>query len=341
MSEQGSPTPVLQPWQQMMELARGLFVTQAIYVAAKLGIADLVEDKPKTALELANATQAHPPSLRRLLLMLSSMGIFAQDAEGRFRQTPLSDALRSANPQSVRNYAMLVGSHLFWRPWGDLRRTIETGTPAFDRVFGAPLFDYLKAHPEDGAIFDAAMTNKILLDRSIVTAYDFSQFKRIVDVGGGAGALLHAILSANPELRGVLYDRPATVANATLLRSGAIANRCEVVGGDFFQSIPEGADAYIASSIIHDWTDEDALKILRNCRRAISPGGKLLLIEAVLKPPNQSDPGRTLDVTVMVILGGRERDEQEFRALLGDAGFSLRRIVPTAGPLSIVESEPV
>lgn len=336
-SQPGDPSSLT----QLYQLIVGYRTTQPIYVAAKLGIADLVAETPKTAHELAQATRAHAPSLRRLLLMLSSVGIFAEDTAGRFRTTPLGELLRRDHPQSQRSLSMMYGSAFFWKPWGELYEAVVSGQPAFDRVYGVSLFDYLSTHPEDAAIFNDAMTSISARDVSaILAAYDFSRFERIVDVGGGHGALLHAILSANPRLRGVLADLPAVVAGAAGWRSEPIAHRCSVVATDFFESVPDGADGYLMKLIVHDWNDEDAVKILRNCRRAIRPNGRLLLIEWVLKGPNEPDPGRALDLQMLVMFRGRERTEADFAALLREAGFSLMRVIPTSGPASIVESGP-
>ena len=204
-----------------------------------------------------------------------------------------------------------------------------------------PLFNYLSTHPEDAAIFNGAMTSiTAQVIPAVLAAYDFSGFERIVDVGGGHGAVLQAILSANPGLHGVLADLPAVVAGATALKSEPIARRCSTVGTNFFESVPDGADCYLMKRIIHDWNDEDAVKILRNCRRAIGPGGTLLLIEWVLKGPNQPDPGRASDLLMLAMLGGQERTEADFATLVGKAGFSLTQVIPTSGPASIVESHP-
>jgi hypothetical protein len=325
----------------MQQLIIGDSRTQAIYVAAKLGIADLL-DKPQSADELARATETHAPSLRRLLLVLASIGIFAEDLAGKFKHTPLSETLSRKHPQSTRDLAIMWGSEFFWRPWGELSESVRTGRPAFDHVHGSSLFEYLAAHSDDATIFDGAMTSlsSAGLSEMLVTAYDFGQFERIVDLGGGRGALLSAILSANPRLHGVLADMPSVVSEAASLREAATAGRCEIVAVDFFHSVPDGADGYVMKGIIHDWNDDDALKILKNCRRAIRPDGRLLLIEAVLKASNQSDPGRFADLTMLVMLRGRQRTEDEFRALLGEAGFSLIRVISTAGPMSIIESQP-
>lgn len=327
---------------QITHLIYGFMTSQAIAVAAKLGIADLLKQEPRTAEELANATKAHAPSLNRLLRMLTSVGIFAEDANGRFQQTPLSQLLRSDHPRSARAFAIMSGSELLWRPWGELHAAVMSGRSAFEHVFGASLFEYLAAHPGDAEVFNAGMTSASVNDAAaVVAAYDFSRFDRVVDVGGGHGALLRAILSANPKLRGVLADRPAVVAGAEALRTGAMADRCEFTGVDFFSSVPGGADAYIMRWIIHDWNDEDSLKILRNCRGAIRRDGTLLIVDSVLKPPNEPDPGKLMDSNMLVMVpGGRERTEAEFAALLRQAGFSLTRLIPTAGAVSIIESQP-
>jgi O-methyltransferase domain/Dimerisation domain len=341
MSDQLSrPTRSSSSW-QMTRFIWGAMPVQAISTAAKLGIADLLADQPKAAEDLAQATKTDAAALRRLLRTLTSLTIFAEDADGRFLNTPLSDTLRRDHPESVRALAILWGAPFFWRPWGELCAAVTTGRPAFDRVFEESFFDYLAHHAEDASVFNAAMTAVSSVDLSAaLEAYDFSRFGRLVDVGGGHGALLHGILLANPHLQGVLYDLPAVIAGAAELRTGAIAHRCEVLGGNFFEEIPAGADAYILKRILHDWNDETALKILTNCRRAISREGTLLIIEWVLKPPNEPDLGKFTDLNMLVLLGGQERTEFDFRTLLREAGFSLMRVIPTAGPHSIVECKP-
>jgi len=326
---------------RILQLVMGLAASQAVAVASKLGLADLVAQAPKTAEELADATKAHAPSLRRLLLMLASIGVFLEGADGRFRPTPLSEVLRTGHPQSIRNFAVLWGNALLWRPWGDLYQTVLTDEPAFERIYGAPFFDYLAGHPIDAATFDAAMSSGS--PDEILAAYDFSRFEQLVDAGGGQGALLYGILSANPRLRGVLADLPRVVAGAALLQSGPIAHRCEIAGIDFFSAVPEGADAYVMKSVIHDWDDESAVKILTNCRQVIRDSGKLLMIEHVLKPSNEPDAslGRIMDLNMLLLATGRERTEAEFAALLRAAGFSLTKVIPTAGYFSIIESQPV
>ena len=343
MADQNSLPPDLPAEAQMNTLLRGFVTTQAIAVAARLGVADLVAVSPRSADELAQETKTHAPSLRRLLQFLTSLGIFEEDAAGKYQQTALSEPLRSDAPRTLRAAMIMLGSDFIWKPWGDLWQTIVTGQPALDRVLGAPGWEYLAAHPDDAAIFNAAMTSVSSVQVSdILAAYDFSRFERIVDVGGGQGLLLHGILSAYLQLHGVLADQPSVVASAAALRIRPIADRCEIVGIDFFQSVPEGADAYVAKSVIHDWNDHDAVRILKNCRRAIRNNGTMLLIELILKPANQPDFARFADLQMLVTApGGRERTEAEFRALLGEAGFSLTRVIPTAGAMSIIESKPV
>jgi O-methyltransferase len=226
-----------------------------------------------------------------------------------------------------------------WRPLGALEQAVETGAAPFERSFGKGFFDYLAGNPGDSAIFNAAMSSGSSMSASaVVAAYDFSRFRQIVDMGGGHGALLEGILSANPELRGVLFDLPSVVAGADRLRTGSLAGRCQVVGGDFFQSVPE-SDAYLLKGIVHDWSDGDATRILTCCRRAISADGTLLLFETVLGPHDAPASG-LMDLLMLVLVGGRERTEQDFRSLLGQAGFKLRRVIP-AGTSSLLECAPV
>jgi hypothetical protein len=325
--------------QMMRILWPGAMAAQAIHVAASFSLADLVAGGPKSTNELADATRTQASSLSRLLRALTSLGIFAEDTAGRFRQTALSDTLRSDHPESIRPFAMMLGAHFVWKPSGALGATVQTGQPSFERVYGAPFFEYLAGHPDDAAVFNAAMSSSPGHLAAIVGAYDFSKFERIVDVGGGHGLLLAGILSANPRLRGVLYDLPGVVAGSSALRQEPISRRCEIIGGDFFTAVPPGADAYILKGIVHDWNDEAALKILKNCRRAIRSDGTLLLAETVLTP--STDPATALmDMLMMVLTSGRERTESEFRSILQEAGFSIVQVI-RAMDASIIESRPV
>jgi hypothetical protein len=340
MSEQKSPIGPQPPSLKVMQLLwPGAMAAQAIYVAAKLGIADLLGEGLKSASELAHLVSADPATLGRLLAALTTMGIFSGSSESGFRNTELSETLRSDHPESMRNWALFLGAPFVWRPLGALEEAVETGVAPFDRCFGEQFFDYLASHDDDSAIFNAAMSSGSSMTASAVAAaYDFSGFQQIVDVGGGHGALLKGILSANPKLRGVLFDLPSVVAGADGLRTGSLAERCQVVGGDFFQSVPE-SDAYLLKGIVHDWSDRDAARILRCCRRAISADGTLLLFETVLGP-NDAPAQGMMDLLMLVLVAGRERTEQHFRALLKEEGFLLLRLIPV-GASYILECAPV
>ena len=340
MSNREAQAQPVSPSMQMTQILwPGAMAVQAIHVAAKLALADLVAGGPKSIRELAEATHTHGPSMARLLRALTSLGIFVEDTTGRYRQTALSDTLRSDHPESIRPFAMMLGAHFVWKPSGALQETVRTGQPSFERVYGAPFFEYLAEHPDDSAVFNAAMSSSPGYLAAIVGAYDFSKFERIVDVGGGHGLLLAGILAANPRLHGVLYDLPGVVAGSSALGQQPISQRYEIIGGDFFKGVPAGADAYMLKGIIHDWNDEAALKILKNCRRAIRPDGTLLIVEAVLTP--STDPATALmDMLMMVLTSGRERTESEFRSLLQKAGFSMVQVIRAMGA-SIIESRPV
>jgi hypothetical protein len=318
----------------------GFAVSQAVYVVAKLAIFDFLGDEPKTSGELADLVGAHEPSLRRLLRALTSVNLLTED-DGRFGATLMGDQLRSDHPESWRPFALGLGWPVNWQPWGELEQTILTGQPAFDRIHGVPFFEYFEQHAEAGAIFNTAMTSLSSIDlRAILAAYDFSEFTKIVDVGGGHGALLRGILEHYPHAHGILCDLPSVVAGAHELKNAAVEARCELVGIDMFQSVPAGGDIYILKSILHDWNDDEAVQILRNCRQAISDQGKLLHIGEVIKPSNEPDFAKWLDLNMLVNLTGRERTEAEFRELYATTGFRLTRLIWTEGP-TIVEGIPI
>lgn len=316
----------------------GIIAAQAIYAATKLRIPDLLASGPKTIAELASDSGAHPPTLERLLRALSTLEMFAPTPDGRFRNTPLTEALRSDHPHSQCESALFLPAPFLWRPLGELYESVRTGEPAFQRIFGQRFFDYLNSHPGDAAIFNTVMTQGIAWASSaLLASYNFSRFRRLVDVGGGEGALLRDILAATPGLTGTLFDLPEVVARASQILTGDVAARCQIAGGDFFESVPEGADAYVLKGVIHDWPDNDAARILLNVRRAISPGGTLLLIEGIV-----DSAGRPVGLMelLMLVIGGRERTEADFRSLLAGTGFSLTHIIPTEAS-SLIECHPV
>jgi hypothetical protein len=314
-------------------------ISQAIHAAAKLGVADRLKDGSKPSDELAAEMGVHAPSLYRLLRALASVGLFEEDDRGRFRLTPLGAYLRSDVPDSARAFAIALNEPWFRRAWEDLPHAIETGERAFDRVHGMGFWDYLARHPEAGAVFDAAMSDDSgIRAHAVIAAYDFVGVRTVVDVGGGQGRLLAAVLGAHRHLRGVLFDRPDVIAGAhDVLGQAGVSDRCEVVAGDFFDSVPGGADAYILSRIVHDWDDESAIAILRRCRHAMALGKKVLLIEQVIAPGNDPDPAKFTDLNMLLLFAGRERTAAEFRSLLQAAGFTMGRVVPTSTPWNVLE----
>jgi len=331
----------------LSQMIMGFRLTQMIYVAAKLSIADMLKDGPQTVEALARATGAQASSLYRLLRALAAVGIFAEDEEGRFRLTPLAEPLQQGVAGSVRPEALVFGERARWRAWGELLYSVANDESAFRHINGMTSWEYLAANPELSANFDDYMTAGTLLQTaSVVAAYDFSggqdaPIRTIVDVAGGHGAFIAAILRANPQMRGILCDAPHVIAGAQpVLEAAGVKERCEVVPCDFFSSVPEGGDAYVLKQIIHDWDDEHALAILKVCRRAVPENGRLLLAERVILPGNAPDSAKLTDLHMLVVYGGRERAETEFNRLLSDAGFRLTRVVPTEGGFSIVEARP-
>jgi len=332
----------LPPQQAVAQLAWAFRIAQAIYVAARLRIADRLTDGPLTADELARATEAHAPSLYRLLRALASVGIFAEDEKHRFALTARAVYLRADVPGSLRDLVLMTGDAQVQQPFLDLLGSVRTGETWFRRTHGIGSWEYRRQHPEANAIFNAAMTS-LSQERAdaVVDAYDFAGARSIVDVGGGHGLLLTAILKAHPEMRGILFDQPHVIDDApSLLNAARVADRCEVVGGDFFGAVPSGQEVYILKSIVHDWDDSQAQAILLTCRRAIPPGGKLLLVERVIAEGNAPDEGKFLDLTMLVSEGGRERTAAEFRSLYAASGFDLTGIIPTRTGMSIVEGRP-
>ena len=327
----------------LLRMTNAFQVSQALHVAATLGITDLLEDGPRSADELAEATETHPPTLYRLLRALASVGVFAELSDGRFSSTALAEYLRADAPGSVRAWAMLMGQQYVWKSWGHLLHCVTNGEPAFPKLYGTSAWEYLAARPEEDALFNAAMTGLSAgVVEAVVQSYDFSEIGVLVDVGGGEGALLGAILTANPGLRGILFDQPHVVATAgALLERAGVVGRCEVVGGSFFEAVSGGANAYLLKSIVHDWDDAAAIEILRKCRAAIANNGRLLVVEPVIRPGNESDPAKFSDLNMLVMLGGRERTADDFGRLYAEAGYRLTNIIPTGSVFHIIEGAPV
>lgn len=314
--------------------------TQFVALAARLGIADLLGDGPLTSDQLADATGSDPDALYRALRVLAVRGIFAELPERRFAITPISDLLRTQHPVSRREVAVFDAGP-WYRAYGALAHTVATGENAFRHVHAVSLFEYLANHPDEARMFDRRMTRFSSAEiPQIVEAYDFSGARTVVDVGGGEGRLLSAILGAHPALRGVVFDLPHVAGGAEHgLREGGVTDRCTIVGGDFFESVPAAADLYLLKWIIHDWQDDDAVKILSNCARAMDPAGRVVLAEVVIGATNSGDDGPLLDVHMMVLPGGRERTEAEFAQLFAAAGLRLTRVIVTSGIMCLLEAE--
>jgi ubiquinone/menaquinone biosynthesis C-methylase UbiE len=337
-------SPDVSPAVALRQLSTGLWISKAIAVAAELGIADHLKHGPKTVEELAPALEAHPGALSRLLRGLASIGVFAEEAPGRFTLTPLAALLLTNTPQSWRAAAIMNGEPWVWQPWGDLLYSIKTGRPAFEHIFGMEFDTYLAEHRNAADIFQAFM-HVATAEEAVAVApvYDFSELTTVVDVGGGRGALLGAILQANPHLRGVLFEAPHVIATARpALEAQGLADRCQFVAGDFFEALPIGGDAYILKWILVSWDDEQAVTILQNCHRAMRTTGKLLVVERIIPIGNEPFYGKLADLNLLVLYRGRHRTEAEYRTLFARAGFTLSRILPTHSPteFSVIEGVP-
>jgi hypothetical protein len=346
MDEPRAPPPGLPPAAELMQLATGYFTARAVYVAAKLGIADHLEGRERDADDLARATGAHAPSLYRLLRALAAAGVLEHTAGDRFALTAMGATLRTRAPDSARAGVLMFHHPMFWRSWEHLAYSVRTGRPALDHVFGMPVFEYLAATPDAAAAYDGGMTglNKVI-NPPVVAACGFGRFDVIVDVAGGHGSFLAAILEAAPRARGILVDlaHVTDIARKNLADRG-LGGRAEVLTGNIFEAVPAGGDAYVLKWILHDWDDASCAAILGNVRAAIRPGGRLLVVERVLpERPEASAAMRAMmmaDLLMLVHLSGRERTEREFRALLEASGFRLERILPTGTQLAVIEAAP-
>jgi hypothetical protein len=326
--------------EQMLQMMSGLWVTRGIYVAAKLGIADLLKDGPKTAEQLAVATDTNADALYRVLRMLGSTGIFSETEDKRFSLTPLSETLLSDIPGSLRPGAIAELGEIHYDAWGNIMHSVKTGGIAFDDHFGMDVWEYFRKDTAKAENFNRYMAGSSEpLNRAISTGYDFSGFEKIVDVGGGLGGMISAILIQNPHLRGVIFDSPAVVEQSReFLAERGLTDRCEAIGGDFFESVPPGGDVYTMRWILHDWEDERALTILRNVHKVLPQNGKLLLAESVVPAGAEPHFSKFFDLIMMTMTGGRERTEKEWTELLDKAGFKIDRIIPTETFLSIIEA---
>jgi len=332
------------PAGKVAQMLTGYWVSQMIYVAAKLDLAGLLRDGPRTADDLAQATGMHARSLYRLLRGLAGLGIFAETAPRTFTMTPLSETLLDGVPGSQRAMAIMTGEE-HYVSWSELLYCVKTGKTGFEKIYHKLPFDYLAEHPEQAANFDAAMTSVHGQETpAMLAAYDFSAIKVLADVGGGNGSLISATLQKHTQLKGILYDLPHVIERSQKnLAAAGLAERCQCIPGSFFEQIPTGADAYLMRHIIHDWDDPESITILKNVRKAMgdNTSARLLVLESVIPPGNDPMFGKLLDLNMLVIPGGLERTESEYRALYAAAGFRLNRIVPTTTEVSVIEGMPV
>lgn len=337
-NQQISPPPAAE---QMLQIISGFWISRGVYVIAKLGIPDLLKSGPKTADELAAATNMHAPSLFRVLRALASVGVLSAEGE-HFGLTPLSEILVTDAPGSLRWFAMSELGQEHYPAWGNLMHSVKTGEIAFDDFFGMDIWKYFSENPEDAAVFNDSMSNVTAATNEVITSlYDFSGFNKLVDVGGGHGGLITLLLKSNPNLKGVLFDAPEVIEGARpKVEAAGLADRCETIAGDFFREVPAGGDAYIMKWIIHDWDDRKSNTILRNIRNQISPNGRLIVVDCVVPETNEPHFSKFIDMNMLVMTGGKERTEKEFQELLSAAGFRLLRVIHTGMPTSIVEAEP-
>lgn len=329
--------------QGLLQIISGFWISRAVHALATLGIPDLIQDGPKNATELATETASDAPSLYRLLRTLSSVGLLTLSDDEKFGLTPVSRTLVSNGPASMKWFTISELGQEHYGAWGNLAHSVKTGEIAFDNHYNMNCWEYFQTHPEDAAIFNDSMSGMTAAaNEALISGYDFSQFKKIADIGGGHGGLITSILNAHPAVSATLFDSPQVIEGAKeKLAAAGVADRCETVAGDFFSAVPGGADAYVMKWIIHDWNDELALRILKNCRQQIPGDGKLILVDCVVPEDNEPHFSKFIDLNMMVMTGGKERTEREFAQLLDAAGFKLQQVIHTHLPTCIIEATPV
>jgi hypothetical protein len=328
--------------EQLTQILWGAALSRAVCTIAELGIADQIEvGSPQSVESLSTATGTHERSLYRILRFLASHGIFQEKGKREFDHTPLSECLRGDVEGSFRPAAQM--QHRIYPFWDGLHHSAITGEPGFNKIFGQPLFGYLGTHPDLAPIFDAAMTAIHGHETTaMLEAYDFSAIHVLVDIGGGNGSLISAVLQRYPKLKGLLFELGYVVKRTReSLKAYGVDDRCSVIEGNFFESVPSGADTYLLRHIIHDWTDEQSVQILNNCRKVVPNNGRLLIIEAVVPTGNEPSLAKDFDMVMLVLPGGIERTEEEYRCLLEEAGFQLNSITPTASVISVIEGRPI
>jgi predicted O-methyltransferase YrrM len=330
------------PVTELMRLVSGFQASQAISVAAELGIADVLKNDALHADAIAQTTDCHPRSLYRLLHMLASVGVLEELAGQHFKLTQIGECLRSDSPSKRSAWARYAGRAYVWQSWGAMMHSVKTGEASFGHLHGANVWEWRSKRRDETELFDAAMSELSgAAGKAIASGYDFSVFNVIVDVGGGQGALLAAVLAQHKNAKGILFDLPHVVVKAQdILRASGVADRCEIVGGDVFKAVPEGGDAYLIKSVLMDEDDDQAIAILAACRSAVKPSGKVVVIEHLLASPNEPEISFS-DMTMMIMTGGRERTRKEFSDLFSAAGFHLEQVVTTKSPFMLMVGAPV
>ena len=330
------------PQAKMLELLTGHWIAQMLFAVTQLGVPDALGAKAIAPSALAARVGANAAYLRRTLRALASAGVFAEDARGRFKLTPLGQTLRSGRPGSLRDFALMIVADYNYQSWEALLPALRQGKTAFDLKHGLPIFEYLRGHPEDDHQFSASMASiSGTENEAVARGYPFGNHAKLVDVGGAHGHLLATILRRHKKLRGVLYDQPQVVAGAEasgFVSAPGVRERCEIEGGSFFDKVPAGADAYLMKYIIHDWDDAKSARILAHCRDAMASGGRVLVVDRVIQPGNGADWSKWLDINMLVGPGGQERTRAEFAALFASAGLALAKVHATQSPLSILEA---
>ncbi len=343
MSHTGEKEDVLSPQAVLIRMTHGYCEAKALQVAAELGIADLIAENSKTADQLSKIVGVHSNSLYRLLRALASLGIFKETDDSHFENTPLSEAIRADVPGSVRDFVIMTPNDGFLLAWAKFMDVVRAGKPSFKDVNGCDQWEYFRRHPDMGERFNkgiAARTSQVTY--ALLKSYDFSQFKTLIDVGGGLGTVLASILKKYPQLHGCLYEQSSVIEGAkSFLEAQGVISRCNLISGNFFESVPRDFDAYLMKSITHDWENEKAMTILKNCRAAINKNGKLLIIDAVMSRDNAPHPAKWKDLMMMVVYGSRERTEQEFQKLLRASDFELKKVIALPLPDALIEAVPV
>lgn len=325
--------------EQVLHLSMGYADARALWVVAELGIADLIGDGERSVEELASSANVLAEPLYRVLRLAASCGVVRETDPRRFALAALGRLLRSDDPDSMRDWVRMTGGPIH-DSFRDVLDSVRTGAPVFEQVLGAPLYQYMGKHPAHAATFNAAMvTYSSHAARALVETYDFSRVRKVVDVGAGPGAMLMGVLETNPHLTGTLFDLPhvADLARREISRKG-LAGRCEIAGGDFMEAVPAGADCYVLSSIIHNWDDARAVRILRNCRQAMAPGGRVLVVEMLIPEGNDRHFGKPTDMVMLVALGGSERTRAQYASLMSQAGLELTAVVPSPYRMCVLEA---